>query len=65
MPPDFTIADHGSLWLLFPQTDAAKAWAREHIDPNALAFGKSVVIEPRYVEDIVTGIVNDGLTITH
>lgn len=65
MPADFTIADHGSLWLLFPWSDAAKEWTEAHLPEDALRHGKSIVIEPRYVEDIVTGIVDDGLTITH
>lgn len=35
----------------------------ENIDPNAQWFGGGVVIEHRYVEDILEGILNSGLEV--
>lgn len=75
-PFDFEIKDHGSLVTLHPRNDAASAWVDEHIygqDVENLDdvyaenppqwFGDGLVIEPRYVLDIVQGIENDGLTV--
>lgn len=62
---DFLINDHGSIVILVPQTDAAKAWVTEHItDPETQHFGGGVVIEPRYLSAIVEGAIEDGLTVS-
>lgn len=58
---DFHIEDNFSLILLRPLTDAAREWTGEHI-PDATWFGTAVVVEHRYIADIVEGIKNDGLT---
>lgn len=63
MTVDFTIANHGSIFLLMPRTAAAKAWVAEHLPEDAATFGPSTVIEHRYIADIASGIVEDGLTI--
>ena len=60
---DFHIADHGSIVLLEPRTDAAREWVEENLPEEAQTFGHAIVIEPRYVESIVNGILADGLTI--
>lgn len=60
---DFSITDHGSVWLLRPCTDAARDWISEHIPSDAQFLGNSVAIEPRYVPAIINGIVDDGLEI--
>jgi hypothetical protein len=61
--PDFLIADHGSIFLLQPISDRALAWIHEHLPPDAPRFGSSVVVEHRFVADIVTGIRDDGLVV--
>ena len=60
---DFWLQNEGSIVLLHPLTDRAKEWIEEHIPEDAQSFGDAVVIEPRYVSDIVAGIRGDGLTI--
>lgn len=64
MSTDFVVADHGSIVLLYPATDAAREWVDQHIDQDAQHFGRSVVIEPRYFRDIFEGIRSDGLSIS-
>lgn len=59
---DFTIENHGSLFLLRPESDQAREWVAENVE-DAMRFGHAVVIEPRYVEGIVEGILADGLTV--
>ncbi|HEY5657142.1 MAG TPA: hypothetical protein VIY27_05090 [Myxococcota bacterium] len=61
--PDATIANHGSVVLLYPATDAARAWLDEHIPDDAQWFGRSLAIEPRYVAPIVAMMRDEGLTV--
>lgn len=61
--PDFLIADHESIFLLQAITDRALAGVREHLPPDSPRFASSVVIEHRFVADIVAGIRDDGLLV--
>ena len=59
---DFTVADHGSVVILHALSDAAQQWVEQHISDDALTWGTNgTVIEPRYVSDIVTAMIHDGL----
>jgi hypothetical protein len=60
---DFSIRDEGSVVLLYPESDAAEAWAEAHISDEALHWAAAVVIEHRYVQDILDGIRADGLVV--
>lgn len=60
---DFTVENHGSLFLLRQNTDEAEQWVEEHIPEDAMTMGNAVVVEHRYIADIVVGIQNDGLTV--
>ncbi len=60
---DFALTLDESIVLLWPQTDEGRAWRSEHIDEFATEFAGGVVIEHRYIGDIVNGIHADGLTI--
>ncbi len=61
---DFSLANHGSIYLLTPRTPAAAQWAAKHLPDDAMTWGPAVVVEPRYVEEIVLGIGRDGLTVS-
>lgn len=60
---DFTIENCASVILLRPLTPAAKQWLTDHMPDDAQYFGDAVAIEPRYLEDVVDGLTNDGLTV--
>lgn len=60
---DFRVANHGSIALVTPQTAAARAWVDEHLPEDHLTFGGGVVVEPRYLDDILEGITVDGLSL--
>lgn len=60
---DFTLSDHGSLCVLTPITEPARDWVDEHIDPDAMMWASGVVVEPRYLQTILDGIAEDGLTV--
>ena len=62
---DFLIHDAGpSLVLLLPVSEDAKAWAGEHIDIPDYANPRSIPVEPRYLEPLVMGILDSGMTIS-
>ena len=55
--------NHGSIVLLEPQDRNAEQWLEEHVDPEARWWGPALVVEPRYVADIVNGAREDGLEV--
>ena len=61
MSEDFELQDEGSLYLLRPLTVQAAEWLEEHIEQNRQMFGTAVVVEHRYIADIVRGIRDAGL----
>lgn len=61
--PDFTLNYQGTISLLRPVSEAAKEWVEDHLPSDRQYFGHAVVIEHRYVDDIINGIINDGLEV--
>ena len=64
--PDFLVENHGSsIFLLRPVSESARVWVDEHIgaDNGFQPYWPTVVIEHRYIADIVAGIQNDGLAV--
>jgi hypothetical protein len=61
--PDFQLIPQTTISLLEPLTDAARAWAENHIPADAARFGPAIVIEHYSILDIVAGIARDGLTV--
>ena len=59
--PDVVLLHHGSLVGVWPQTDAAKDWIAEHVQNDAQWLGPQLMVEPRYVDDLINGMVDDGL----
>lgn len=62
---DFEVQNHGTIFLLCPLTDSAIAWVDEHIgqDNGYQPYWPTVVIEHRYIADLVAGIQRDGLAV--
>ena len=59
---DFNVVDEFTIFLLEPITPEAGHWVSEHIPDDAQHFGSAVVVEHRYIQDILDGITGDGLT---
>ena len=59
---DFWIQDHGSICLLTPRSPAAAQGVEANIGEHQ-SWGDAVVVEHRYIADIVEGAQADGLTI--
>jgi hypothetical protein len=60
---DFDFNNQGSICLLTPRTKEAEHWAAEFLPEDAMRWGPSIVIEPRYAGPIIEGIHEEGLTI--
>jgi hypothetical protein len=60
---DFFVQNEGSLFLLRPLTDAAREWIGEYIPEGAQTWGDAIVIEHRYIADVVAGAQRDGLVV--
>jgi hypothetical protein len=60
---DFLVHGGGSVYLLRPISPAGAAWADQHIPSDATWFGGAIVVEHRYIRDIVVGATCDGLTV--
>ena len=58
---DFVVRDEGTIWLFTPLTPVALRFLSEHIQDDAQYFGDSLVVEHRYVEDLLLGLSEHGL----
>jgi hypothetical protein len=61
--PDFLVENHGTIFLLQPLTPAANFWIDEHLPEDHLTFAGAVVVEHRYILDIVRGAIAEGLVV--
>jgi hypothetical protein len=63
-PPDISVENHGSIFLLWPSSSIGQAWLQENvIGEETQIFGNAVVCEPRYVVDIVFAARGEGLVV--
>ena len=60
---EFTVENHGAIFILTPHTEAGRDWADTHIPDDAQTVGASIAVEHRYIADIVRGIQGDGLLV--
>ena len=62
---DFFLENCGSILLLRPISSSARHWVEKHIgrDNGFQPYFPTVVIEHRYVRDIIVGIQHDGLAV--
>jgi hypothetical protein len=64
--PDFSIRDEGSIVLLTPLSPSAHEFVEQRIgsDNGYQPYWPTVVIEPRYVQDILEGVIAEGMVIS-
>lgn len=60
---DLEFRREGNLFIVVPYTEDGRTWLDEHIAEDALQWGGGVVVEWRYVEDILVGAQDDGLRV--
>jgi len=64
MSTDLEFTDHGSIWLLRAASPRGGEWLDEHVEAGGETWCGAIVVEPRYVFDIVDGAEMDGLRVT-
>lgn len=60
---DVIVWNEGGIYLVRPVTDAAEQWIAEHVSEEATYFGPALVVEHRYIADLVAGMKADGLEV--
>lgn len=62
---DVRVDNHGSIAVVTPITPTAKEWVEENVTQNGgpQYWGGGIVVEPRFLADLVTGMESDGLVI--
>ncbi len=60
---DLLVHGGGSVYLLRPTSRRGSTWVAQHITPDASWFSGAVVVEHRYIRDIVVGATRDGLEV--
>jgi hypothetical protein len=56
--------NHGSIFLLAPVTERARAWVAEHVASESWQwFGHALAIGWRFAEPIVTALADEGLEV--
>src|SRR5258708_22094700 len=63
MQADFRFSNHGSVCLLTPVSADARDWIDTRLPVDVQRYAGGAVIEPRYAEDILSGITDEGLTV--
>jgi hypothetical protein len=58
---DFEVSNHGTIFIFTPMTPAAGVWVLEFLPEDAQHRAGGVVIEHRYISDVVAGAQLDGL----
>jgi hypothetical protein len=54
------VENHGSVFVLQPMDGDAQDWCNDNINSEAMKWGGGIVVEHRYVEDIVIGFREAG-----
>jgi len=52
-----------TVYLLHATSKAAKAWTKKHISENATKLGDAIAVEHRYIEDIVSAMLDSGFKV--
>ncbi len=61
--PDFTFTNHLSLWMVTPNTRAARVHLVDSVSDEAQWLGGSLAVESRYVAELASGLQADGFTV--
>jgi len=63
-PSHFVFSNHGSVCLLVPVGPCAVTWIECNVSTDQLVwFGKGIAVDPRYADDLLNAIHNDGFEV--
>lgn len=57
--PDFTVENHGTIFLVFPQHKIARDYLERNCDENQQWFGTALAVEHGYIVDLVAALKED------
>jgi hypothetical protein len=60
---DLIVCGHGSLYLLRATSRRGQRWLDSHISEDHQEWAGAIVVEHRFIRDIVGGAVADGLRV--
>jgi hypothetical protein len=60
---DLLVHGHGSIYLLRPTSRRAQRWIEEHVSDDRQEWAGAIVVEHRFIGDIVRGAIADGLRV--
>lgn len=60
---DLYIQNEGSIFLVRATSEVGQDWLDEHISQEAQTFGGAIVVEHRFIVDILRGATGDGLEV--
>ena len=58
---DLLFHGHGSIYLLHATSKRGRRWISEHVSDERQEWCGGVVVEHRFIGDIVAGAIGDGL----
>lgn len=61
---DFSIDNQGTIFLVQPNNEAAKQWLADNVEDGAQWFSSSLVVEHRYIQDLVAGMREAGFSVS-
>lgn len=62
--PDVLVENHGTIFMLRPQTEAAEQWIEDHVQTEGWQWlGKGLAVDHRYAENLVAGMIEAGLAV--
>lgn len=60
---DAIVENHGSVYLIRPSNSDAMVWLESHTSNDAMWWAGALVVDHRYVNDIINGMISDGLVV--
>jgi len=60
---DIEVSNHGTIFIVTPLTPAGRNWVADFLPEDAQQWAGGVVIEHRYISDVVVGAQRDGLVV--
>jgi hypothetical protein len=60
---DFIVNGGGTIYQVWPQSDALRTELEGMVGSDATWFGNGLVVEHRYITDLVQGLIDQGYTV--
>jgi hypothetical protein len=60
---DLLVHGEGSIYLLRPTSPRGQRWIDEHVSDERHEWAGAIVVEHRFIGDIVRGAIADGLRV--